>query len=101
MTRKEVPAPPVGGGVLPWKPSASTVSWRHEIRLPLRARRGAPAGKGVERSCRAYEAGADGPTSELDIPAGTADVPLKALAEQTEFLTLFQSNDVEQVRTPG
>ena len=44
---------------------------------------------------------ADDPTFELDIPAGTADVALKALAEQTEFLTLFQSNDVEQVRTPG
>ena len=44
---------------------------------------------------------ADGPTFELDIPAGTADVALKALAEQTEFLTLFQSDDVEQVRTPG
>ena len=44
---------------------------------------------------------ADGPTFELDIPAGTADVALKALAEQTEFLTLFQSNDVDQVRTPG
>ena len=42
---------------------------------------------------------ADGPTFELDIPAGTADVALKALAEQTEFLTLFQSDDVEQVRT--
>ena len=44
---------------------------------------------------------ADGPTFELDIPAGTADVALKALAEQTEFLTLFQSNDVGQVRTSG
>ena len=44
---------------------------------------------------------ADGPTFELDVPAGTADVALKALAEQTEFLMLFQSNDVEQVRTPG
>ncbi|MDE0053024.1 MAG: TonB-dependent receptor [Gammaproteobacteria bacterium] len=44
---------------------------------------------------------ADDPTFELDIPAGTADVALKALAEQTEFLTLFQSNDVERVRTPG
>ena len=44
---------------------------------------------------------ADDQAFELDIPAGTVDVALKALAEQTEFLTLFQSNDVDQVRTQG